>query len=218
MTCQITPRGKSTLLKLLAGIYEPTRGKRRVKGKISALFDLMLGFEPEASGWENIRYRGYLQGETPRSIGEKMGSIAEFTELGDFLNIPVRYYSAGMLVRLAFAIATAIEPEILLVDEVLGAGDASFQDKARKRMNQMMDQAELIVVVSHDLEALVRVCEHGVWMDHGRVRMVGDIEDVIHAYRCAVTPPGQPAPKRHVRPGRNKGQQVQQQAPVKMTR
>src|SRR5437764_393082 len=110
--------GKSTLLKLLAGVYEPTRGKRHVEGRISSLFDLMLGFEPEATGWENIRYRGYLQGETPRSIGKKLDAIAEFTELGDFLNMPVRYYSAGMLVRLAFAIATSIEPEVLLIDEV----------------------------------------------------------------------------------------------------
>lgn len=174
--------GKSTLLKLLAGIYEPTRGQCVVEGSVSSLFDLMLGFEPEASGWDNIRYRGYLQGETPRSINRKIQAIADFTELGEFLNIPVRHYSAGMLVRLAFAIATAIEPEVLLIDEVLGAGDAAFQDKARRRMREMMDRAELIVAVSHDLESLARICELGVWMEKGRVRMIGDIEDVIKAY------------------------------------
>ena len=174
--------GKSTLLKLLAGVYEPTAGKRRVTGRINSLFDLMLGFEPEASGWENIRYRGYLQGETPRTLHHKMDAIAEFTELDKFLDMPVRYYSAGMLVRLAFSIATTIEPEILLVDEVLSVGDMAFQEKARRRMREMMDKAEMIVVVSHDLEAIARMCEIGVWLDHGRVRQVGPIDEVVHAY------------------------------------
>ena len=174
--------GKSTMLKLLAGVYEPTAGKRRVSGRISSLFDLMLGFEPEASGWENIRYRGYLQGETPRTLRHKIDAIAEFTELGKFLDMPVRYYSAGMLVRLAFAIATTVEPEILLVDEVLSVGDRSFQEKARRRMREMMDKAEMIVVVSHDLDAIARMCEIGIWLDQGRIRQIGPIDDVIHSY------------------------------------
>src|SRR4029078_7104114 len=125
--------------------------------------------EPEASGWENIRYRGYLQGETPRSISRKIDAIAEFTDLGHFLEMPVRYYSSGMLVRLAFAIATTIEPEVLLVDEVLSVGDLACQERARKRMAEMMDQAELIVCVSHDLKSLARVCDRGLWLDHGRI-------------------------------------------------
>jgi ABC-type polysaccharide/polyol phosphate transport system ATPase subunit len=177
--------GKSTLLRLLAGIYEPTAGRRRVEGKISSLFDLMLGFEPEASGWENIRYRGYLQGETLSSMRRKIEAIAEFTELGDFLNMPVRYYSSGMLVRLAFSIATTIQPEILLVDEVLSVGDMAFQDKARARMKEMMARAELMVVVSHDLESLPMLCERGLWLDHGKVRMQGTIGEVIRAYKRA---------------------------------
>ena len=189
--------GKSTLLKLLAGIYEPTCGKRLVEGRISSLFDLMLGFEPEATGWENIRYRGYLQGETPHSIGEKMEAIGAFTELGKFLDTPVRYYSAGMLVRLAFAIATAIEPEILLIDEVLGAGDMAFQDKARKRMREMMERAKLIVCVSHDLGSLPRFCTRGLWMDKGRLRMSGPVRDVIEAYTESVRSPSrEPARER----------------------
>jgi ABC-type polysaccharide/polyol phosphate transport system ATPase subunit len=179
--------GKSTLLKLLAGIYEPTTGRCRVSGRISSLFELMLGFEPEASGWENIRYRGYLQGETPRSIDGKIDAIAEFTELRDFLDMPIRYYSAGMLVRLAFAIATAIEPEILLIDEVLSVGDMAFQEKARLRMREMMAQAELMVVVSHDLESLEHLCDHGIWMDHGRIRQQGPIAQVIDAYTHSIT-------------------------------
>ena len=178
--------GKSTLLKLLAGIYPPTQGKRIVEGRISSLFDLALGFETDASGWENIAYRGYLQGETPRSVRAKMQPIAEFSELGDFLNMPVRYYSAGMLVRLAFSIATAIEPEILLVDEVLSVGDMAFQDKARQRMREMMGKAELIVVVSHDLTAIAKLCDNGIWMDHGQIRKIGPIAEVIAAYTQSV--------------------------------
>lgn len=175
--------GKSTLLRLLAGIYHPTSGRRRVRGRISSLFELALGFEMEANGWKNILYRGYLQGESRRGIRAKAQQIADFSELGEFLDIPVRYYSAGMLVRLAFSIATAIEPEILLIDEVLGAGDLAFQEKARKRMDDMMEQARLLVVVSHDLQTLPELCERGVWLEKGRVRLDGPIDKVIAAYQ-----------------------------------
>jgi lipopolysaccharide transport system ATP-binding protein len=178
--------GKSTMLKMLAGIYKPSGGRRIVEGRISSLFDIALGFEAEASGWENIAYRSYLQGETPASVRVKRQAIAEFSELGDFLNMPVRYYSAGMMVRLAFSIATAIEPEILLVDEVLSVGDLSFQHKARQRMCDMMAKAHLMVVVSHDLESLYHVCNRAVWLDHGRIRMMGDCAEVIGAYRASV--------------------------------
>jgi ABC-type polysaccharide/polyol phosphate transport system ATPase subunit len=181
--------GKSTLLKLLAGVYPPTRGRRAVEGNISSVFDLALGFEPEGSGWENIAYRSYLQGETPRSVARKLPGIAEFAELGDFLNMPVRYYSAGMLVRLAFSIATAIDPEILLVDEVLSVGDMAFQVKARQRMREMMDRADLIVMVSHDLAALRALCQRGIWLDHGTVRMDGRMADVADAYAASVGAP-----------------------------
>ena len=125
--------GKSTLLKVLAGIYPPTSGTLQVEGAISSLFDISLGFEQDATGWENICFRGYLQGETPHTIRDKIQPIADFSELGDFLNTPVRYYSAGMRLRLAFSIATAIEPEILLVDEVLSVGDMAFMEKAAMR-------------------------------------------------------------------------------------
>ena len=181
--------GKSTMLKLLAGIYPPTRGKRIVEGQISSLFDIALGFELDASGWENIMYRGYLQGETPATIRDKIQGIADFSELGDFLNMPVRYYSAGMLVRLAFSIGTAIEPEVLLVDEVLSVGDMAFQTKARTRMREMMSKAQLIVMVSHDLSSLAQFCTRGLWMDHGCLRMDGPIDDVVAAYTSSVTAP-----------------------------
>jgi lipopolysaccharide transport system ATP-binding protein len=174
--------GKSTLLKVLAGIYPPTSGTLTVQGEVSSLFDIALGFEQDATGWENIYFRGYLQGETPRTIKAKMQPIADFSELGDFLNTPVRYYSAGMRLRLAFSIATTIEPEILLVDEVLSVGDMAFMEKAAQRMREMMDKAQLIVMVSHDLEAIKRICHRVVWMDHGRMRLVGRPQEVIDAY------------------------------------
>jgi ABC-type polysaccharide/polyol phosphate transport system ATPase subunit len=190
--------GKSTLLKLLAGIYHPTSGRRRVEGQISSLFDISLGFEQEATGWENIYYRSYLQGETRRRVDAKVEAIAAFSELGKFLDMPVRYYSAGMMVRLAFSIATAVEPEVLLIDEVLSVGDMSFQDKARRRMREMMSSAKLAVIVSHDLGSLSQLCDRGVWLDHGRVRAVGWIDDVVEAYTESVQGP----PKEEARPRR----------------
>jgi ABC-type polysaccharide/polyol phosphate transport system ATPase subunit len=175
--------GKSTLLRVLAGVYTPTHGRRTVAGRVSSLFELSLGFEMEATGRQNIIYRGYLQGETPRTIRRKMEEVAEFSELGRFLDIPMRFYSSGMLVRLAFSIATAIDPDILLVDEVLGAGDLAFQAKARLRMQDMISRARIIVVVSHDLQSLIDLCDTGVWLDHGRVRRLGPVENVVAAYR-----------------------------------
>ena len=174
--------GKSTLLKLLAGIYPPTRGTRRVEGKICSLFDITLGFEPDATGRENIMYRAYLQGETPRSIQAKLHEIAEFSELGDFLKMPVRYYSAGMMVRLAFSIATAIEPEILLVDEVFSTGDVVFQKKAQQRMEELIARAKIVVLVGHDLNLIQQICTRIIWLESGAVRADGPAHEVADAY------------------------------------
>jgi lipopolysaccharide transport system ATP-binding protein len=184
--------GKSTLLKVLAGIYPPTAGSRIVEGRISSLFDIALGFELDATGWENIAYRGFLQGETPRTIRGKTDAIADFSELGHFLDMPVRYYSAGMMVRLAFAIATAIEPEILLIDEVLSVGDLAFQEKARQRMRDMMAKARLIVLVSHDLGSITRMCQRAIWLDHGHLRKEGEPAAVVEAYTQSVHARPQP--------------------------
>lgn len=174
--------GKSTLLRLLGGIYPPTSGKRSVEGRVSSLFNLSLGFQMEATGWENIAIRGYLQGETPKSIQSKIQEIADFSELGDFLEMPIRHYSPGMLVRLAFSVATAIEPEILLIDEILSAGDMAFQTKALNRMRNLLDQAQLIVIVSHDTGTIANLCTKLIWMDHGRVQMIGGTDEVLKAY------------------------------------
>jgi ABC-type polysaccharide/polyol phosphate transport system ATPase subunit len=178
--------GKSSLLRVLAGIYRPTRGVCTVDGRVSSLFDISLGFEPDANGWQNILYRGYLQRESPRSIRNKQMDIAEFSGLGDALKMPVRYYSSGMLVRLAFAIATAIEPEILLVDEVLGAGDLAFQEKARRRMHDLIGRSRLIVLVSHDLGSLERHCDRVLWLEQGKMRQLGPAGLTIAAYRQSI--------------------------------
>ena len=174
--------GKSTLLKLLAGIYPPSSGTRKVDGKVCSLFDIALGFENEASGWENIKYRAYLLGETPTTLRKKIYSIAEFSELGDFLHLPVRYYSTGMLVRLAFSISTAVMPEILLIDEVLSAGDQAFQVKARNRMNDMMNAARLMVMVSHDLSSIRKLCDRVIWLQQGTIMAEGEPDEVIPLY------------------------------------
>lgn len=193
--------GKSTLLRTLAGIYPPSAGTVDVQGKISSLFDITLGFEHEANGWDNILYRAYLQGETPRTLRkDKVQAIAAFSELGDFLRFPVRSYSAGMLMRLAFAIATAIDPEVLLVDEVLGVGDLAFQKKARARVEEMMQSARLMVMVSHDLNAIETMCNRAIWLQHGTVLAAGEPAEVIQAYLKNVgeaTDPG-PAVAAHV--------------------
>jgi ABC-type polysaccharide/polyol phosphate transport system ATPase subunit len=181
--------GKSTLLKMLAGVYPPTKGTRVVEGRICSLFDIALGFEHEASGWENIKYRGYLLGETPKTLQKKIHQIAEFSELGDFLHLPVRYYSSGMLVRLAFSISTAVEPEVLLIDEVLGAGDLAFQLKARERMRDMMAQARLMVLVTHETPTLHQICNRALWMQHGSVVMDGPPAAVVAAYEQSIRGP-----------------------------
>ncbi len=177
--------GKSTLLKTLAGVYPPTAGTREVDGNICSLFDITLGFEHEATGWDNIQYRAYLQGETPSSIRAKMDDIAEFSELGDFLNIAVRNYSSGMQMRLAFSIATAINPEILLIDEVLAVGDLAFLTKAKARMRELMGTARVMVMVAHDLGAITEMCNRVVWMEHGRVVAEGPPGVVVEQYVAA---------------------------------
>lgn len=175
--------GKSTLLKVIAGIYPPSSGRRIVRGKICSLFDIMVGFEMEASGWDNIRFRSYLQGETPTSLHAKMPAIAEFSELGRYLDMPLKYYSAGMLVRLAFSIASSNDPEVLLIDEALAAGDQGFRVKARKRVTELMASARLMVLISHDLKSISELCTSVMWLERGQVRMLGTCDEVIAAYR-----------------------------------
>ena len=179
--------GKTTLLKLLAGIYTPTAGTSRVEGRVCSLFDISVGFENEATGWENIVYRSYLQGESPASLRDKMQEIAEFSELGEFLSIPVKNYSAGMRMRLAFAIATAAQPEVLLVAEVLAVGDMALQIKATARVRAMVSVSRLMVVVSHDLNTVRDTCTKVVWMRKGQVVQEGPPAEVVAAYNQDAT-------------------------------
>ncbi len=178
--------GKSTLLRMLAGIYPPSSGKMHIQGKIQSLLDIGLGIEPFATGRQNIMYRGYVQGETPKTLCNKVEEIADFCELGEFLDLPVRFYSSGMYVRLLFSIATAIDPDILLIDEVLGAGDLSFQEKAKRRILSLIGKARVVVFATHDLKGVQEICDRVAWMDHGHMRMIGHPAEVVEAYRNSV--------------------------------
>ncbi len=176
--------GKSTLLRTIGGIYPIMRGQRVVEGSICALFDIALGFEYDATGWQNIYFRSYLQGETPKTVTQKLEEIAEFTELGDFLNLPLRCYSTGMLMRLAFAIATARCPEILLIDEVFSTGDLVFQKKAEARMRDFLHKAEIVVMVGHNLEFLQEFCTSVIWLQKGVIHAMGPTRQIIQDYKA----------------------------------
>lgn len=174
--------GKSTFLKMISGIYPPTSGNMVVDGRISSLFEFATGFEMEQTGWDNIYLRGLMLGETPKSIQKKMKEIGEFTELGDFLNMPVKYYSTGMFIRLAFSVSTSINPDILLLDEALAAGDAAFIDKANKRMQEMMNDAKIIVLVTHGMETAINLCNRCLWFERGEILMDGEPKEVTASY------------------------------------
>jgi len=174
--------GKSTLLRVLAGIYAPTSGSISRDGRVVPLLDISLGMDDNSTGWQNIRLRGLLLGMTKDEILAKQDEIAEFCELGDYLDLPVRTYSSGMRVRLAFAISTAVDAEILLLDEVMGVGDAGFMQKAQQRLEDLHGRSDIVVLAMHSNTEIRRVCNKVVWMDNGVVRMTGDTESVVSAY------------------------------------
>ncbi|NMN98545.1 ABC transporter ATP-binding protein [Antrihabitans stalactiti] len=174
--------GKSTLLRLLSGIYEPTRGSAAIHGRVAPVFDLGVGMDPEISGYENIIIRGLFLGQTRKQMLDKVDEIADFTELGDYLDMPLRTYSTGMRVRLAMGVVTSIDPEILLLDEGIGAVDAEFLKKARKRLQALVARSGILVFASHSNEFLAQLCDTAMWIDHGTIRMQGEIEDVVRAY------------------------------------
>lgn len=175
--------GKTTLLRVLAGIYEPTMGSAAIEGHAAPLFDVALGMDPESTGYENITLRGLFLGLTRRQIEARVDEIAEFTELGDFLKLPIRTYSAGMRMRLAFAVSTSIDPDILLLDEGIGAGDRAFLEKAERRLEEFTGKAAIIVLASHSDELIRQMCTTAVLMEHGRVLRVGPTEEILDAYR-----------------------------------
>jgi lipopolysaccharide transport system ATP-binding protein len=159
--------GKTTLLRALSGVYEPTAGVIDVQGRVATLIDLSLGIDPEASGYENIMLRGVLAGLTPREIRRKSNEIADFTELGDYLSMPVRTYSSGMLLRLAFAVSTSVEADILLMDEWLSVGDAEFSQKAAARLERLVEATPILVLASHNQELVHKICNRVFRLEHG---------------------------------------------------
>lgn len=178
--------GKSTLLRAMAGIYPPTAGSLSRVGKAVPLLDISLGMDENSTGMQNIRLRGLLLGMTDAEIRSKQSSIAEFCELGDYLDLPIRTYSSGMKMRLAFAVSTAVDAEILLLDEVMGVGDASFMHKAEARLEELHDRAEIVVLAMHSNKEIRKVCNKALWMERGRVRAFGDVDDVVSQYAASV--------------------------------
>lgn len=177
--------GKSTLLRAMAGIYPPTAGQLSREGKVVPLLDISLGMDENSTGMQNIRLRALLLGMSDAEIRSKQREIAEFCELGDYLDLPIRTYSSGMKVRLAFAVSTAVDAEILLLDEVMGVGDASFMHKAEARLADLHSRAEIVVLAMHSNSEIRKVCNKVLWMERGRVRAFGPTEEVVSAYEAA---------------------------------
>jgi ABC-type polysaccharide/polyol phosphate transport system ATPase subunit len=175
--------GKSTLLRVLSGVYEPPTGRVTIEGSISSLTDMMMGMDVEATGYENILLRSVFLGLSVKQANANIGEIEKFTELGEFLKLPMRTYSSGMMVRLAFAISTAVTPEILIMDELIGAGDAAFIAKAEARMNGLIGRTRILVLASHDDDLLRRLCNKAALMNEGRLLTVGPVDEVLAAYK-----------------------------------
>jgi ABC-2 type transport system ATP-binding protein/lipopolysaccharide transport system ATP-binding protein len=177
--------GKTTLLRIMAGIYEPCAGRVSVEGKVAPVFDIAHGIDPESTGYENIRIRGLLLGMTKEEMASRFEEIVEFTGLGDFLRMPVRTYSVGMNARLAFAVSTAISPEVLLLDEGLVAGDSDFMQQADRRLEQLARRTGLLVLASHSDAMLRKMCNQGVVLNHGKIAYVGALEAALSFYYMA---------------------------------
>lgn len=174
--------GKSTLLKVISGILKPTEGSVVCHGNVVPMLELGSGFDMDLTGRENIFLNGAILCYSEEFLKAKYDEIAEFSELGKFLDMPIRNYSSGMLARLAFSIATVVNPEILIVDEILAVGDAAFQEKSRRRMMEMMSGGTTVLFVSHSLEQIRQMCSRVIWLEHGTVKMIGPTQEVCDAY------------------------------------
>lgn len=174
--------GKSTLLKVISGIYKPTSGKCVAAGRIAPMLELGSGFDYELSGSDNIFLNGAILGFEEKFLRSKYDEIVEFSELGEFINQPIKTYSSGMLTRLAFSVATIIEPEILIVDEILSVGDSAFQAKSRTRMMDLMNGGTTVLLVSHDLNQIRSMCDRVLWLDRGQVMLLDNANTVCDAY------------------------------------
>jgi len=178
--------GKTTLLKILSRITAPSSGQIAVRGRVGSLLEVGTGFHPELSGRENIHLAGAIQGMTPAQMRRHFDEIVDFSEVEDFLHLPVKHYSSGMYMKLAFSVAAHMEPDILLVDEALAVGDVRFQRKCLARMHELVDRSSVVVLVSHNHESISNFCHRAAWLDHGRLTMIGDAGDVVARYLDAM--------------------------------
>ncbi|MDE5852417.1 MAG: ABC transporter ATP-binding protein [Oscillospiraceae bacterium] len=175
--------GKSTTLKIISGILKPTKGSVVVRGSIAPLIELGAGFDMELTARENIYLNGAVLGYSRKFIDQKFDEIVEFSEMKEFLDVPMKNYSSGMVARIAFAIATITHPEILIVDEILSVGDFHFQEKCNKRIEDMMSGGTTVIIVSHSIEQIEELCKHVMWLEHGKIKMIGDAKSVCEAYK-----------------------------------
>lgn len=185
--------GKSTLLRLVAGIYWPTQGTVVTRGRVAALIELSAGFHPELSGQENVQLYGAMLGLPRAEIARRYDEIVEFAAIGDVLDMPVKYYSSGMRMRLGFAVATAVEPDVILLDEILAVGDAAFRERCLERLRRFEVAGCTRVLATHDLGAAEELASWAVWLDDGRLRMQGEAKRVVEAYRASFGEAGRPA-------------------------
>lgn len=176
--------GKSTLMKMVARVLPPTEGRVVVRGVVAPMIELGAGFNPEMTAYENIILYGTLLGRTPGQMQERVAAICDWADLNDFIDVPTRSYSSGMLARLGFSVATDIHPEVLVVDEVLSVGDASFQDKSKQRMLELINDGAAVLFVSHDLETVKELSDRVLWLDHGTVQGLGGPLEVVPAYQA----------------------------------
>lgn len=174
--------GKSTLLKIIAGLFRPTEGTVHVQGRVVPMLELGSGFDPELTGKENVFLNGAILGYSESFLKERFQDILGFSELGSFIDMPLKTYSSGMIMRLAFSIATIVEPEILIVDEILAVGDEAFQKKSRTKMMELMSGGTTVLYVSHSLEQIRELCNRVLWLDRGTVVMQGETEEICNAY------------------------------------
>lgn len=175
--------GKSTLLKIISGLFRPTEGTVQVGGNIVPMLELGSGFDPELTGKENVFLNGAILGYSERFLREKFPEILEFSELGEFIDMPLKTYSSGMMMRLAFSVATIVQPEILIVDEILAVGDEAFQKKSRAKMMELMSGGTTVLYVSHSMDQIRELCNRVIWLDSGKVVMQGDTKEVCDAYK-----------------------------------
>lgn len=174
--------GKSTLLKVVSGVYKPTTGTVEVNGKISPMIELGAGFDGELTARENIYLNGAILGYSKEFLEQKFDDIVEFSELKDFLDVPVKNFSSGMVAKLAFSISTIVDPEVLIVDEILSVGDIKFQEKSKNKMMSMIEGGTTVLYVSHSIDSIKELCSKGIWLDHGKIVKMGDTKEICDEY------------------------------------